>query len=110
MARLSRMFWRTFLLALLASSCPAGSMNFTVSMPQPASHIFHVTFRCEGLKGSLQDFKMPQWSPGYYGIQNYSRNVSNFRAEDAAGHSLAWEKVARNTWRVVTDDVPAVIV
>ncbi len=84
-------------------------MNFTVSMPQPASHIFHVTFRCEGLKGSLQDFKMPQWSPGYYGIQKYSRNVSNFRAEDAAGHSLAWEKVARNTWRVVTDDVPAVI-
>ena len=43
-------------------------MVFTVSMPQPATHILHVTFRCEGLKGELQDFKMPAWSPGYYGI------------------------------------------
>ena len=48
-------------------------MAFTVSMPQPANHTYHVTLRCDGLEGELQDFKMPQWSPGYYGISDYAR-------------------------------------
>jgi predicted metalloprotease with PDZ domain len=84
-------------------------MAFTISLPQPASHTYHVTFRCEGLKGELQDFKLPQWSPGYYGIGDYSHNVSNFRAEDASGHALAWEKVTKNTWRVVAENAPAIV-
>jgi predicted metalloprotease with PDZ domain len=103
---------RTLLfLALSAALAQAatGGMTFTLSMPQPATHTLHVTFRCEGLKGELQDFKMPVWSPGYYGIGDYSRNVSNFRAEDAAGHALAFEKTARNTWRVVTGNASAVV-
>ena len=78
-------------------------------MPQPARHTFHVVFRCDGLKGELHDFKLPAWSPGYYGIGDYSRNVSNFRAEDAAGKPLGWEKVTKNTWRVVAADAPVVV-
>ncbi|HWC98877.1 MAG TPA: PDZ domain-containing protein [Candidatus Sulfopaludibacter sp.] len=98
------------LFVLSACVCLAdGIMAFTVTMPQPASHIYHVMFRCDGLKGELQDFKMPQWSPGYYGIGDYARNVSNFRAEDASGHALAWEKVTKNTWRVVAENAPVIV-
>ena len=84
-------------------------MAFTVTMPQPADHTYRVTFRCEGLEGELHDFKMPQWSPGYYGIGDYARNVSNFRAEDGAGRALLWEKVTKNTWRVVAANAPVVV-
>src|SRR6202522_2886022 len=84
-------------------------MAFTVSMPQLAGHSVHVTFRCDGLKGELQDFKMPVWSPGYYGIGDYSRNVSNFRAEGAPGHALPFEKTARNTWREVSGNAPSIV-
>ena len=52
---------------------------------------------------------MPQWSPGYYGIGDYARNVSNFHAIDRAGHELAWEKVTKNTWRVVADNAPVIV-
>ncbi|MBZ5582596.1 MAG: PDZ domain-containing protein, partial [Acidobacteriia bacterium] len=98
------------LLVLFAGACLAdGKMAFTVSMPQPANHTYHVTFRCDALQGELHDFKMPQWSPGYYGIADYARNVSNFHAEDASGHALAWEKVTRNTWRVVAAHSAAVV-
>ena len=94
---------------VFALTCAAaGNMAFTVSMPQPASHTYHVDFRCDGLTGAVQDFKMPQWSPGYYGIGNYARYVSNFRAEDGGGRPLQWEKVSRNTWRVVADNAPAI--
>jgi predicted metalloprotease with PDZ domain len=84
-------------------------MAFIVSMPQPSNHTYHVTFRCEGLHGALQDFKMPQWTPGYYGIGDYARNVSNFHAIDSAGHELAWEKVTKNTWRVVAENARVIV-
>src|ERR1039457_3256561 len=108
---------RTFLIFALAAAVSAGlahaaadTMAFTVSMPQPATHTLHVTFRCQGLKGELQDFKMPAWSPGYYGIGDYSRKISNFRAEDDAGHALPFEKTAKNTWRVVAANSRAILV
>jgi predicted metalloprotease with PDZ domain len=97
-------------IVLLGSACLAeGRLAFTVSMPQPASHTFHVTLRSDGLIGELQDFKMPQWSPGYYGIIDYARYVSNFRAVDGSGHELAWEKVAKNSWRVVAADANVIV-
>src|SRR5512140_1954468 len=102
------------LLALAAARITFGqatpvSLAFTVSMPQPGNHTFHVMFRAEGLKGEIQDFKMPVWSPGFYGIGDYSRNVSSFRAEDGAGHTLPWEKITRNTWRVAAGNAPAIV-
>ena len=78
-------------------------------MPQPGNHTFHIVFRCEGLKGELRDFKMPVWSPGYYGIGDYSRNVLNFRAADGVGHALPWERVTRDTWRVAAGNAPAIV-
>jgi len=105
------MLWRSLCLLVTAAEvcAAAGTMGFIVSMPQPASHTYHVSFRCEGLTSELQDFKMPQWSPGYYGIGDYARNVSNFRAQDGAGHALPWEKVGKNTWRVVSANAPAIV-
>jgi predicted metalloprotease with PDZ domain len=35
--------------------------------------------------------------------------VSNFRAEDVAGQTLPFEKIARGTWRVVTGNSPAIV-
>ena len=79
---------------------PEGTMAFTVSMEQPNTHYYHVVFRGEGMKDKTQDFKIPAWTPGYYQIMDYARNVLNFRAEDGAGNPLAWEKTAKNIWRV----------
>jgi predicted metalloprotease with PDZ domain len=108
---------RTFILAAaLLAAAPFAfaqpnppTLAFTVSMPQPANHTFHVIFRADGLKGELQDFKMPVWSPGYYGIGDYSRNVSNFRVQDAGGHALPFEKVSKNTWRVAAGNAPSIV-
>lgn len=87
---------------LVAASCacshqPAGTMAFTVSMEQP-SKVYHVIFRCDGLKGATQDFKMPVWMPGVYRIADYAKNVQNFRAEDGGGKPLKWEQIAGNDW------------
>jgi predicted metalloprotease with PDZ domain len=89
---------------------PEGSMAFIVSMERPTTHYFHVVFRCEGLKGETQDFKMPSWTPGYYRIMDYARNVVNFSAKDGTGNLLAWEKTSKNTWRVKSGKAAAIVV
>lgn len=103
-------------IAVLAACAPGvfgqteqPTFAFSISMPQPITHSLHVTFRSEGLKGELQDFKMPEWSPGFYGVGDYSRNVSHFRAEDGAKHALPWEKVTKDTWRVAAGDAHSIV-
>jgi predicted metalloprotease with PDZ domain len=86
-----------------------GTMAFTVSMERPETHYFHVVVRCEGLKGEAQDFKMPVWTPGYYRIMDYAKNVLNFQAEDGSGKPLTWEKTSKATWHVKTGRAAAVI-
>ena len=78
-------------------------------MPEPAAHYFHVVLRAQGLTGELQDFKLPNWSPGYYRLIDYAGNVQHFRAEDGGRHALPFEKTATNTWRIATGGAPAVL-
>jgi len=86
------------------------AMAYTVSMPQPSSHLFHVVLRVDGLKGEFHDFKMPAWHPGYYRLIDYAGNVSNFRVFAAGNKPLSWQKTTKNTWRVVTANAPSVFI
>jgi predicted metalloprotease with PDZ domain len=88
----------------------APSLSITVSMERPTSHYYHVVFRADGLKGEFQDFKLPSWTPGYYRIMDYAKNVKDFRAEDGAGRALLFEKTAKNTWRVRSGKAASIVV
>lgn len=90
--------------AQTARTAPASAerVSLTVSMDQPSTHYFHVVLRVEGIRSDTLDVKLPAWTPGYYQIMDYARNVLNFRAEDAAGLAIGWQKTNKNTWRLRT--------
>ena len=87
-----------------------GTMAFTVSMDRPTTHYYHVEFRCDGLRGDAQDFKMPVWMPGYYSIQDYAKNVVRFKAVDGTSKPLPWSQTAKNIWHVKTANAPSIVV
>lgn len=95
--------------AAQAQSAKAG-MSITVSMERPTTHYYHIVLRAGGLRGEFQDFKMPVWTPGYYRIMDYAKNVKDFRAEDGQGRPLPFEKTAKNTWRVRTGGAASAVV
>jgi predicted metalloprotease with PDZ domain len=97
-------------LALAQPRAAAPVLSVTVSMERPTTHYYHVVFRADGLKGESQDFKMPVWTPGYYRIMDYAKNVKDFKAEDGAGRPLAWEKTAKNVWRVRSGKASSIVV
>lgn len=86
-----------------------GKTVFTISMDNPASHCYQVTLSCQGVEGVTCDFKMPVWSPGYYGLFDFAGNVLAFRAEDGQGNPLKWEKTGSSTWRVITDETESIV-
>jgi predicted metalloprotease with PDZ domain len=104
--------WVTLALVSVSLGQPlpsTGKMAFTISMEDPNSQCFQVVFRCEGLAGPTQDFKMPVWSPGYYGVFNFAANVQDFSVQNGRGKPLSWEKSANNTWRVASDETRVIV-
>jgi len=95
--------------SLATEDTRTGKTVFTISMDNPASHCYQVTLSCQGVEGVTCDFKMPVWSPGYYGLFDFAGNVLAFRAEDGQGNPLKWEKTGSSTWRVVTDEAESMV-
>ncbi|HEX8069245.1 MAG TPA: PDZ domain-containing protein [Pyrinomonadaceae bacterium] len=97
--------------AARAQTAAAPDIAFTVSMPEPHTHLLQVEIRVRA-GGQIErggaalpaplDLVMPVWTPGSYLVREYERHVQDFAATDGAGRALAWRKVNKNTWRVET--------
>lgn len=104
---------RNILVFLLVVVCmaPANAsdnpVHYTVSIPQPQTHLFHVEMGITGVEGPQVDLSMPVWW-GAYRVQDFSANVVEFAAFDAEGNNLEWRKLDKNTWRIETGGSAAV--
>ncbi|AOM76404.1 M61 family metallopeptidase [Pedobacter steynii] len=92
------------------SSAKEPSFRFKVNMEDPQSHYYHVELRCEGFVKDKLNFKLPAWTPGYYWIMNFAKNVVRFKAETGSGKKLDWEKVDKNNWEVDSENAEIVII
>ncbi|HEX3557983.1 MAG TPA: hypothetical protein VHU19_02190 [Pyrinomonadaceae bacterium] len=123
-----------FLLALLAllalapraataqdTSAPAYKISYTLSMRQPASHLFEVAVKVEvpGERGATEyvDFQMPRWSPGRYAVFDFAKNVQEFRTAELAPPNARCKDFERQltrldtqTWRVYLCGSPHVTI
>jgi predicted metalloprotease with PDZ domain len=77
------------------------SVDYTVSMSKPATHLLEVEMKMTwDAMPDQPEIKMAVWTPGSYLIREYARHVQNFVALDGAGNSLDWRKTNKNTWQV----------
>jgi predicted metalloprotease with PDZ domain len=93
--------------AMTALNAP--DIAFTVSMPQPHTHLLEVEMRVRSAAPNSAspapthaELRMPVWTPGSYLVREYARHVQDFAARDSAGRELPWRKTDKNTWRVET--------
>ncbi|MBV8879701.1 MAG: M61 family metallopeptidase [Planctomycetaceae bacterium] len=70
-------------------------VHYTVSLPDPNSHLVRVRMDVRGLPGESADFVMPAWTPGSYKVRDYAKNVQDFSAGKAP-----WRKIDKSRWRV----------
>jgi len=77
-------------------------ISYTVSMDDALNQNFRVTMTLEGVSTDTLVLKMPVWTPGYYWIQNYPKNLSRLEIHDAAGRECPYLKTSKNVWKVAT--------
>jgi predicted metalloprotease with PDZ domain len=77
------------------------SIEYTISMPDPASHLYSVQLFVSGLVGEAVELQMPVWSPGRYARMDFARNVQEFAAVTSDGKPVRWTKTNGSRWRLL---------
>ena len=90
-------------LFLFPMSAFSQTISYTLSMPEPWTHYYHVTQTIKGERKKSIDFVMPVWIPGSYKVREFSKNVEEFKAHSEKSDNLKWEKIDKNSWRVYTN-------
>lgn len=85
-------------------------LAYTLAMPRPESHLFHVELRARAFDGGKLRFVMPAWTPGSYVIRDFARHVQDFTASDGRGRPLPWRLVDKQTWEVDAGERTQVVV
>lgn len=88
-------------LVALGTPRAEAQVRYTVAVANPAEPLYRVTAEFQA-PGDTLLVSLPAWTPGHYKIEDYARYVRTFEARDGAGRVLDWDKVDKDTWRIVS--------
>jgi predicted metalloprotease with PDZ domain len=83
-------------------------IDYTVKLDSIEQQQFHVTTEIKNLKQPVLSLSLPTWTPGWYTVENYAKNILRFTVTDAAGKKLPLTMSRKQTWNVDTKDVKSV--
>jgi predicted metalloprotease with PDZ domain len=85
-------------------------IEYTVKVADIPGHLFHVTTDIRNINQPALELSLPVWSPGWYVIENYAKNVFRFRATEPGGRELRPARVRKQTWRIDTKGISRITV
>jgi len=78
-------------------------MLYRFSSPHPSDHLIHVEMVVNGIDRDEVLFQLPSWRPGRYELQNFAKNVLQWKATNENGELLAHIKITKDCWKVKAD-------
>src|SRR4051812_32474436 len=95
--------WLTVLVAPPAPSKEGRlAIEYTVKVADIPGQLFHVTTDIRNINQPALELSLPVWSPGWYVIENYAKNISHFRVSEPGGRQLRPALMRKQTWRIDT--------
>ncbi|MBS2098351.1 M61 family metallopeptidase [Carboxylicivirga linearis] len=96
-----------FLLVFLSlSACVESTQTqqpdlyYEVSLDKANDQIFGMTFTVIGIQQDSVILKLPQWTPGYYQLMDFTSDLSNLKITDQTGLVMDATFMAPNAWMV----------
>jgi predicted metalloprotease with PDZ domain len=100
------------ILSLMSWTVPATSgqanqlqVNYTVAVADVNKQLFHVTTEIKNIKAPSISLSLPIWTPGWYTVENYAKNILRFKVTDAQGNWVQPIMTRKQTWRVDTKNL-----
>ncbi len=107
-----RRFATPVLILLLLIAAQAGlaqkgalEIEYTVTLTDPATRQFHITTDIKNIKQAQLALSLPTWTPGWYTVENYGKNLLRFKITDKVGKWLPHRMSRKQTWTVDTRTV-----
>ncbi|MGC8667277.1 MAG: M61 family metallopeptidase [Chthonomonadales bacterium] len=85
---------------LCAQQSGVEAIRYNVDASNPATHTLHITMHVPAAAGGVTDLAIPAWTPGYYQILDFSKDIRNLCATDKDGKTLRVEQPNALTWRI----------
>ena len=86
------------------------AIEYTVKVADIPGQLFHVTTDIRNINQPSLELSLPVWSPGWYVIENYAKNIARFRVSEPGGRQLQPAQVRKQTWRIDTKGISRVTV
>ncbi len=98
--------------ALRTAADTRKAFSYSLRMPDPQRHEFHVQLRFDALSGERVKLELPKWNPGAYRLTEAQRNVRSVTAKLVDGNKqtpVAIAKLDENTWEVAHGGKPLIV-
>src|SRR5580765_5052979 len=86
------------------------AIEYTVKVADLPGQLFHVTTDIRNISQPALDLSLPVWSPGWYVIENYAKNIYRFEVTEPGGRELRPAQVRKQTCRIDTKGISRVVV
>lgn len=96
--------------ALPTQKAPSAPIIHNLGFPAPALHMLDVQSAVPTDGRASIELMMSMWTPGFYRMENYARDVQNFKAYTLEGQALTVEQPTPNRWRIDTQGEPVVVI
>ena len=77
-------------------------LKYSISFKNPQSQIVDICVEAPCSDISSMIFKLPNWRPGRYQIQNFAKRIKSVKAKNEVGDVIGLRKVNKSTWEVDT--------
>jgi predicted metalloprotease with PDZ domain len=77
-------------------------IDYTVSIASTEAQLFHVTADIQNINEPRLELSLPTWTPGWYTVENYLKNILRFKVTDATGARIEPTMIRKQTWLVET--------
>jgi len=94
-----------FLTSVASAQSGKLDITYTVALSDIASKQFHVTTDIKNIKQDRLDLALPTWTPGWYVMENYAKNLIRFDVTDGGGKRLQPLMTRKQTWSIPTKGV-----
>ena len=99
-----------FLAGAVAAQGGQLEIEYTVKVADIPGQLFHVTTDIRNIHQPALELSLPVWSPGWYVIENYAKNIYRLRVANPAGRELRPALVRKQTWRIDTRGISGITV
>jgi predicted metalloprotease with PDZ domain len=92
--------WLLLLLVPTARAALTGTVKYSVSVADLEDKRFRIAVTVEAGDSQAVRFAIPAWTPGYYQILNFHKDITNVRAADSRGRVLSVTQPDERSWQI----------